>query len=150
MTNKQFHMAIISTILILGFAFLYGCGSNPSGGGESSGANSGTITGVVYDYFEPTKTFVTTTDVTVSVSTSDGINIKSATVDALGAFSISGLPSGTIMVTFTQEGAVPVSIVANSSVFKPYMNVIFEYPTGTATVYGSFESPSVTPTFIYI
>lgn len=123
--------------LSLGIAFLSGCGSSSGGGSSSSTPNGGTISGHVYSFNETTYAYTGLPGIFVNVSNEVMSHSVSAVTDTDGKYTLSGLPSGTLPVTVTEEG-FGLTIVANSSTvnFVPDSS----RDPGTATIYGSIES----------
>lgn len=150
------HYSIGTLVIILGLSvFFYinsGCGSNPTGGGGGGGGGgvipqSGTISGHVYDQNKTTWTYTGTTDAYVTVS-SEAMSMEvTATTDATGYYTITGLPAGaTVMITATKEGRDPVTIVTNSSTANIIITSIFSSgDPGTATIRGTVEGITGSP-----
>jgi hypothetical protein len=130
--------------------FVYGCGSNATCGGlggvSGTSPNNGTVSGKAGVVDHLGGTFTGIPDVNIVYSGAAGItslNRKimdlgdvTATTDASGKYTLSGLPSGLVTVTATRDGYNPQSIRADSANINFVMEILM---SGDATIKGTIE-----------
>lgn len=142
MKKTSFLLGLISSLIFIvaGFIFIFGCGTNPTGGGggdggkgfysevglaRASGANNGTIHVGVFDI--PNQAMVP------GITIEAGGSVETTGVD--GKCTLTGMPSGKIFVTAFVRSDTTLSVYVSAS------DITFYFP-------GSSTPPSSTGTLI--
>jgi hypothetical protein len=144
--SDLFILMLLATFISL--IFIYGCGSNPSGGGGSSSSGSpniGTISGHVYVHDISNATYLPYQGAIVSVSSEAMSREVCASSDASGKYTLNSVPSGDVLISVTWEADQALSIATS---LADVNFVIYDtWEAGSVTVRGTVEGFLGAPTF---
>jgi hypothetical protein len=148
MMSLKRYFAFIITVCILtsGLVLLYGCGLQPTTGTESPviNFNEGTVSGFVFGRNETRWTNIPVQGAHIYISSEAMTQESTATTDANGYYSISGLAPGEVGVTVTVDGYAQ-TIVQNRDTICFMIGDQSTREPGSVTIRGSCEGVQGSP-----